>query len=104
MGARHASPQVPLKEMDAFEGADAGKLLAEVKGMVKADRVSDRHGAEEIARIDPKQPPPETLTNPTRTYTKKAKSDEKAKRKSKSLKTEVRRTLLRKKKNPRQNP
>lgn len=37
-----ASPQVPLKEMGAFEGADAGKLLAEVKGMVKADRVSER--------------------------------------------------------------
>ena len=42
---RHAPPapaQVPLKEMNAFEGADVGKLLAEVKDMVKADRVSER--------------------------------------------------------------
>ncbi|CAM9855457.1 unnamed protein product, partial [Laminaria digitata] len=30
--------KVPLKEMDAFEDADVGKLLAEVKNMVKADR------------------------------------------------------------------
>lgn len=80
VGARHAPPQVPLKEMDAFEGADVGKLLAEVKDMVKADRVRERDMGRRNSAKRPETNPPETLTQ---LVAKKAKSDEEAKRKSK---------------------
>ena len=43
-GRRCFDVQVPLREMEAFSSVNAAELLGEVKGMVKADRVSGGGG------------------------------------------------------------
>lgn len=42
--------QVPLREMEPFEGLDASNLLSDVKEMVKSDRVRTVY-SENVARL-----------------------------------------------------